>query len=103
MSGNKKQFVYFPNHPILKTLSPTTRDRIMLNVSRSTQREKIRTLFNYKDEILKEIDHNFIIQKQKLLGIIPYQPAKMLQLQSWAFNLSFLINFIWFVSSDVFI
>lgn len=87
----------------MKTLSPTTRDRIMLNVSRSTQREKIRSLFNYKDEIIKEIRHNFSIQKEKLLGIIPYQPAKMLQLQDWAFKLSFLINIIWFASSDVFI
>jgi hypothetical protein len=53
ISSKKKQFVYFPNHPILRTLSPTTRDRIMLNVSRSTQREKIRSLFNYQDEVIK--------------------------------------------------
>lgn len=75
----------------------------MLNVSRSTQREKIRSLFSYRDEIIKEINHNFKIQKEKLLGIIPYKPAKMLQLQQWAFTLSFIINAIWFVSSDVFV
>jgi hypothetical protein len=38
-----------------------------------------------------------------LLGIIPYQPAKMLQLQSLAFSLSFIINFIWFFSCNVYI
>lgn len=103
ISSHRRQDVYFPNHPILKTLSPTTRDRIMLEVSRSTQREKIRSLLNFKDEIIVEINHNFKIQKEKLLGIIPYKPEYISMLQSNAFRVSFLINFLWFYSTDVFI
>jgi hypothetical protein len=34
--GNQK--IYFPKHPILTKLSGATRDRIMTEVSRSTQR-----------------------------------------------------------------
>jgi len=33
-----KQYIYFPEHPILTKLSHPTRNRIMLDVSRSTQR-----------------------------------------------------------------
>jgi hypothetical protein len=33
-----KQCLYFPKHPILTKLSDATRDRIMEEVSRSTQR-----------------------------------------------------------------
>ena len=103
ISSKKKQDVYFPKHPILTTLSPTTRDRIMLEVSRSTQREKIKSLLSFKDEIICEINHNFKIQKEKLLGLIPYKPEYITMLQEKLFHFSFLINFIWFFSSDIFI
>lgn len=103
ISSRRKQDVYFPNHPILKTLSPTTRDRIMLEVSRSTQREKIKSLLAFKEEIIVEINHNFKIQKEKLLGLIPYKPEYISVLQDKVFQISFLINFIWFFTSDIFI
>ena len=35
----------------------------MEEVSRSTQREKIKSLLQFKDEIFTEINHNFGIEK----------------------------------------
>ncbi len=37
-SSKGYQKIYFPKHPILTKLSGETQDRIMANVSRSTQR-----------------------------------------------------------------
>lgn len=54
-----RQFLYFPKHPILTKLSDATRNRIMLEVSRSTQREKIKSLMSFQEEIFTEIGHNF--------------------------------------------
>lgn len=59
ISSRGRQFIYFPKHPILTKLSNATRDRIMEEVSRSTQREKIKSLLQFKDEIFAEITHNF--------------------------------------------
>ena len=49
MSSRGKQFIYLPRHPILTKLSESTKDRIMTEVSRSTQREKIKSLFSFKE------------------------------------------------------
>jgi hypothetical protein len=46
-----KQYLYFPKHPILTKLSDATRNRIMEEVSRSTQREKIKSLLKFREEI----------------------------------------------------
>ena len=35
----------------------------MLDVSRSTQREKIKSLLKFQEEIFTEIKHNFSIEK----------------------------------------
>jgi hypothetical protein len=58
-----KEYLYFPKHPILTKLSDATRNRIMEEVSRSTQREKIKSLLKFKDEIFTEIGHNYQISK----------------------------------------
>ena len=52
VSSLGRQFIYFPDHPILTKLSGPTRNRIMLDVSRSTQREKIKSLLKFKEEII---------------------------------------------------
>lgn len=49
----KTQTVYFPKHPILTYLSGETRDMIMINVGRETQREKLVTLLDEKGDIFK--------------------------------------------------
>jgi hypothetical protein len=68
-SNNKKQAVYFPKHPVLNQLSDETRDRIMLQVGRETQRVKLVDLFDKFKEIFNEIEHNFTIsKKEKVLG-----------------------------------
>ena len=97
-----KQLLYFPQHPILTKLSDTTRDRIMLEVSRSTQREKIKSLLQFKEEVKMEISHNFNIEKEKFLGI-QISPAKIQKLQDLLFNLSYLIIFVWSMTTDVII
>ena len=51
----------------------------MEEVSRSTQREKIKSLLQFKDEIFTEINHNFGIEKEKFMGI-QISPAKIQQL-----------------------
>ena len=52
----------------------------MEEVSRSTQREKIRSLLSFKEEIIEEIKFNFEIEKKKLLGIVSLNPAKIQKL-----------------------
>lgn len=95
-----KQYLYFPKHPILTKLSDATRDRIMQEVSRSTQREKIKSLLQFKNQIFTEINHNFNTQKQTFLGM-NVTPAKIQQLQDQMFNISYLIILVWFITTDV--
>ena len=56
------QYVYFPNHPIFNKLSSDTRDDIMFRVKRGTQRDKLISLLEMKEEVAKEINLNFTLQ-----------------------------------------
>lgn len=98
--GNQK--IYFPKHPILTKLSAATRDRIMTEVSRSTQREKIKSLFGFKEDINNEIEHNFKIQKERFLfGLMSYEPSTIARLQEYSFKASYLALLIWFFSTEI--
>lgn len=52
-NGKEKgfQFIYFPKHPIFNYLASDTRDSIMMNVKRETQRDKLITLLKHQDEV----------------------------------------------------
>lgn len=54
-----KQYVYFPYNPVFKILAKDTKKRIMAEVNRDTQRDKLTGLINYKDEIFGEIEWNY--------------------------------------------
>ena len=56
------QYVYFPNHPIFNKLSSDTRDDIMFRVKRGTQRDKLISLLEMKEEVAKEVNLNFTLQ-----------------------------------------
>lgn len=72
----------------------------MLEVSRSTQREKIKSLMSFQEEIFTEIAHNFDIEKEKYYGM-QIGPTQMQKLEGWMFNISYIIILIWFLTTDV--
>ena len=49
--SSKKQNVYFPRHPFLKSLSGGLRDYVMKEVERGTHRDKIVSLLGYRNDI----------------------------------------------------
>ena len=53
--------VFFPAHPVFNYLSGKTRDKIMLNVSRDTQREKLIGLLSNMQTITSEIEYNYTL------------------------------------------
>lgn len=74
----------------------------MEEVSRATQREKIKSLLQFKEEIFAEIQHNFQVEKEKFLGI-SISPAKILELQSLLFYIAYIIIIIWSFTTSVII
>lgn len=65
----KHQIIFFPSHPyfviiimiirLFDFLSDQTKDKIMFNINRETQREKILGLLEVKKMIFHEIEHNY--------------------------------------------
>ncbi len=53
--NESKQKVYFPLHPVFEYLSDSTRDKIMTEVKRETQREKLVGILTRKNEVFLEI------------------------------------------------
>lgn len=62
-SEGNLQIVYFPKHPLFDYLSSESRDKIMYEVDRSTQRDKIIGLLGYLGEVSREMDHVYMLQK----------------------------------------
>ncbi len=62
-SEGNLQIVYFPKHPLFDYLSAESRDKIMYEVERTTQRDKIIGLLSYLDEVSREMDHIYMLQK----------------------------------------
>jgi hypothetical protein len=60
-NGREESFqnLYFPNHPVFTYLAEDTKDSIMLEVSRDTQRDKLISLFSYYENIKEEIEQNY--------------------------------------------
>lgn len=54
-----KQYVYFPFNPVFKFLAKDTKNRIMAEVNRETQRDKLVGLLGYTDEVFGEIEWNY--------------------------------------------
>lgn len=48
-----KQYIYFPRFPLFGALSKETRSRIMQEVDRDTQRDKLNGLFGFSEEIIE--------------------------------------------------
>lgn len=53
------QYVYFPYNPVFKFLAKDTKNRIMFEVNRDTQRDKLVGILGYRDEIFKEVEWNY--------------------------------------------
>lgn len=60
------QNLYFPHHPVFKYLAEDSKDSIMLEVSRDTQRDKLISLFSYYQNIKEEIEQNYELNYLKL-------------------------------------
>lgn len=56
-SNNGREFslqnIYFPKHPAFNYLSGTTKDTIMMEVKRETQRDKLISLISFYDTIVE--------------------------------------------------
>ena len=95
------QYVYFPNHPIFNQLSSDTRDDIMFRVKRGTQRDKLISLLEMKEEVAKEVNLNFTLQYKP--HDFPFRPEGIsfeitsdyaLKVRGLARKISFLICFL---------
>jgi inositol 1,4,5-triphosphate receptor type 1/inositol 1,4,5-triphosphate receptor type 3 len=80
--------VFFPAHPVFRFLSDETRDKIMFNVPRETQRIKLIQLLSEIDAISSEIEYNYKLNQQR----IPITHKTITKLVNLAQSLSFLIN-----------
>ena len=45
------QFIYFPSHPIFDYLADETRNSIMMEVDRGTQRDKLISLLKFREDV----------------------------------------------------
>jgi hypothetical protein len=67
-NGREETFqnLYFPNHPVFSYLAEDTKDSIMLQVSRDTQRDKLISLFGFYENIKEEIEQNYELNYWKV-------------------------------------
>lgn len=65
------QNVYFPRYPVFNFLAEKTRDRIMFEVKRTTKRDKLISLLEYREEIFKEVEWNYEMnyKEKTVLGV----------------------------------
>ena len=63
---NTIQNIYFPENPLFKYLSKETRDKIMMDVTRDTRRDKLISLTKSRSEIYSEISLNYELNYNKI-------------------------------------
>jgi hypothetical protein len=61
----KDQVIYFPKYPVFNSLAGNLRDHIMVEVARSSHRDKIVTLLSYTEGVKQKIEYSYNLQKQK--------------------------------------
>ncbi|CAD8077595.1 unnamed protein product [Paramecium sonneborni] len=97
---NKPQTILFPSHPLFTFLSGETRDMIMYNVNRDTQRDKINGLLEYRNQIYQELQYNYELSKREFLPITS-QIIQVLRYLSALFSISVNILMILFYNMEI--
>ena len=91
------QTLYFPSHPVFKKLSAETRDKIMFEIPRETQREKLVNLLQQQETISNEIEYNFKLSQQ-IVQITHETITLLVNFGQW---ISFLINVLMVIFYEV--
>lgn len=108
-NGREETFqnLYFPNHPVFSYLAEDTKDSIMLQVSRDTQRDKLTSLFGFYENIMEEIEQNYELNywKKNIFGkemTIPITSALLNRIRNGARIVSIMIclAMLWLILVD---
>lgn len=102
---DKPQLVYFPHHPVYGYLSDITKDKIMFEINRETQRDKLIGLIKTSQEITSEINYNYDLDHWKpnwSLFTIPVTPKLIGQFRAAAQYTSVIICFMMVMWATVF-
>ncbi|CAK78094.1 unnamed protein product (macronuclear) [Paramecium tetraurelia] len=98
---NKPQTILYPSRPLFTFLSDETRDIIMYNVNRETQRDKINGLLEYRNQIYRELQYNYELSKREFLPITS-QYIQVLRHLSAFFSISVNILMILFYNMEIY-
>ncbi|CAD8078308.1 unnamed protein product [Paramecium sonneborni] len=98
---NKPQTILYPSRPLFTFLSDETRDIIMYNVNRDTQRDKINGLLEYRNQIYRELQYNYELSKREFLPITS-QIIQVLRYLSAFFSISVNILMIIFYNMEIY-
>ncbi|CAD8065958.1 unnamed protein product [Paramecium primaurelia] len=97
---NKPQTILFPSRPLFTFLSDETRDIIMYNVNRETQRDKINGLLEYRKQIYRELQYNYELSKREFFPITS-QIIQVLRHLSAFFSISVNILMVLFYNMEI--
>ncbi|EGR34738.1 hypothetical protein IMG5_002710 [Ichthyophthirius multifiliis] len=89
--------LYFPFIPLFNFVSDDTKDKIMKNVNRESQREKITDLLQYKNVVFDEIEHNFSLNQNKIRAT----SENIQQIQKLVVYMSLFLNLLLILSVNI--
>lgn len=87
------QTLFFPKHNVFKYLSRATRNSIMDEVDRSTQRDKIIGLISAQEMITEEIEYSYYLDNEYKIFNIPLSitTQRVEKCMSWGLTVAAII------------